>query len=101
VVVGLHGNHLLLNLRQRLLRFGRRQTHLGDLTKTTRPCDRHHVDTSSQTINARSNQTQRPFHPRVRSRQYTRPVVSLCLSSPNQWTVPVSGAASQFVTPQQ
>jgi hypothetical protein len=37
VVVRLHGNELLLNLRQQQLRFRQRQTQIGDLTKTLRP----------------------------------------------------------------
>jgi hypothetical protein len=76
MVAGLRGNDLPLNLRQHQLRFGQRQAQVGDLTKTIRPADRHHVETSRLTINLRPNQTQRPFHPRVPSRQNTRPVVS-------------------------
>jgi hypothetical protein len=57
VVVGLRGNDPLLNLRQQQLRFGQRQTQIGDLTKTIRPADRHHVETSRLTINPGPNQT--------------------------------------------
>jgi hypothetical protein len=39
VVVRLHGNELLLNLRQQQLCFRQRQTQIGDLTKTLRPVD--------------------------------------------------------------
>jgi hypothetical protein len=77
VVVGLRANNLLLNLRQQQLRFGQRQTQVGNITKTIRPADRHHVETSSLTVTPGPNQTQRPFHLRVPSRQHTRPVVSL------------------------
>jgi hypothetical protein len=57
VVVGLRRNDLLLNLRQQQLRFGQRQTQIGDLTKTIRPADRHQVETSRLTINPGPNQT--------------------------------------------
>jgi hypothetical protein len=57
VVVGLRGNDLPLNLRQQQLRFGQRQTQIGDLTKTIRPADRHHVETSRLTIDPGPNQT--------------------------------------------
>jgi hypothetical protein len=76
VIVGLRGNDTLLNARQQLLRFGQRQTQAGDIAKTTRPADLHHVETSGLTINPRSNQSQHPFHPRIPSRQHTRLVVS-------------------------
>jgi hypothetical protein len=50
----LRSNNPLLNLRQQQLRFGQRQTQIGDLTKTIRPADRHHV---RLTINPGPNQT--------------------------------------------
>ena len=59
---GLIGDNLLLNLHQQLLCFGQRDTQVGNITKTIRPTDRHHVDTPGLTINPRPNQTQRPFH---------------------------------------
>jgi hypothetical protein len=77
VVVGLRGNDLLLNLRQQQLRFGQRQTQVGDLTEVIWPADLHHVKTSRLAVNPGPNQTQRPFHPRVPNRQHTRLVVSL------------------------
>jgi hypothetical protein len=42
VAVCLRANDLLLNSRQQQLRFGQRQTQIGDLTKTTRPADRQY-----------------------------------------------------------
>jgi hypothetical protein len=57
VVVGLRGNDILLNAHQQLLRLGQRQTQVSDITKTFRPADRHHVDTSGLTIHPRSNQS--------------------------------------------
>jgi hypothetical protein len=57
VVVGLRGNDLLLNLRQQQLCFGQRKTQIGDLIKTIRPADRHHVETSRLTIHPGPNQT--------------------------------------------
>jgi hypothetical protein len=56
-VVRLHSNDLLLNLRQQQLRFRQRQTQIGDLTKTVRPADRHHVETSRLPISPGPNQT--------------------------------------------
>ncbi len=50
MVVGLHGNELLLNLRQQQLRLGQRQTKIGNLTQTIRPADRHHVETARMAI---------------------------------------------------
>jgi hypothetical protein len=76
VVVGLRGNDRLLQAYQSLLRFGQRQTQIGDLTKIIRPADHHHIATSRLSVHFRPNQTQRPFHPRVPSRQHTRPIVS-------------------------
>jgi hypothetical protein len=38
------------NLRQQELRFGQCQTQIGDLTKTIRPADRHHVETPGPSI---------------------------------------------------
>jgi hypothetical protein len=64
VVVGLRGDDLLLNTRQKLLRFGQRQTQVGDITKTIRPADLHDVETLGLTIDPRSNQPQSPPHPR-------------------------------------
>jgi hypothetical protein len=73
--VGLRGNDLLLNLHQQRLRFGQRQTEVGDLAKTI--SGRLIAITSRLTINPRPNQTKRPFRPRVPTRHHTRPVVSL------------------------
>jgi hypothetical protein len=61
--VDLRGDNLLLNLRQQLLCFGQRHTQVGDIAKTVRPADRHHVETPGLTINPWPNQTQHPFHP--------------------------------------
>jgi len=63
MAAGLRGNDLLLNLLQQLLRFRQRHTQVGNITKTIRPADRHHVETPGLTINPHPNQTQRPFHP--------------------------------------
>jgi hypothetical protein len=68
LVAGLRGNDFLLNLHQQLLGFGQRQTQVGDVANTIRPVDRHHVETSRLTVNPRPDQTQRPFYPRVPSR---------------------------------
>jgi hypothetical protein len=57
VVVGLRGHDLLLDLRQQQLRLGQRQTQIGDLTKTIRPADLHHVETPELTINPGPYQT--------------------------------------------
>jgi hypothetical protein len=57
------GDNLLLNLTQQLLCFGQRHPQVGNITKTIRPTDRHHVETPGLTINPHLNQTQRPFHP--------------------------------------
>jgi hypothetical protein len=76
VIVSLCGNDILLNSRQQLLRFGQRQTQVGEIAKTIRSADLHHVETSGLTIDPRSDQPQHPFHPRTPSRQHTRPVVS-------------------------
>ena len=51
------GDNLLLDVHQKLLRFDQGQTQVGDLTKTIRPADRHHVETSRPTINPGLNQT--------------------------------------------
>jgi len=59
---GLIGDNLLLNLHQQLLRFGLRHPQVGNITKTIRPADRHHVETPGLTINPGPNQTQHPFH---------------------------------------
>jgi hypothetical protein len=56
-MVGLRGNDLLLNLRQQQLRFGQRQTQIGDLTKTVRPADRYQVKTLGLTVNPGPYQT--------------------------------------------
>jgi hypothetical protein len=61
--VGLLGDNLLLNLPQQLLGFGQRHAQVGNLTKTIRSADRHHVEAPGLTTNPRPNQTQRPFHP--------------------------------------
>jgi hypothetical protein len=77
LVVGLRGSNILLNARQQLLRFGQRQTQVGEIAKTIRPTDLHNVETSGLTIvDPGSNQSQHPFHPRTPSWQHTRPVVS-------------------------
>jgi hypothetical protein len=60
---GLIGDNLLLNLHQQLLRFAHRDTQVGNIDKTIRPADRHHLETPGLTINPHPNQTQRPFHP--------------------------------------
>jgi hypothetical protein len=52
--VGQRGNDLLRNLRQQQLRFGQRQTQISDFTKTIRPADRNHVETSRLTDQSRS-----------------------------------------------
>ena len=61
--VGLLGDHLLLNSHQQLLRFGQRDTQVGNITETIRPADRHHVETPGLTIDPHPNQAQCPFHP--------------------------------------
>ena len=38
-------------VRQQLLRFGQRQTQVGEIAKTIRPADLHNVETSGLTIN--------------------------------------------------
>jgi hypothetical protein len=60
---GLIGDNLLLDLHQQLLRFGQRDTQVGNITKTIRSADRHHLETPGLTINPHPNQTQRPVHP--------------------------------------
>jgi hypothetical protein len=74
--LGLLGESLLLNLRQQQLRFGQRQTQVGNISKPIRPADRHHLVTPRLTITPRPDQTQRQFHPRIPSRQHTRLVLS-------------------------
>jgi hypothetical protein len=54
---GLIGDNLVLNLHQQLLRFGQRQTQVGDVAKTIRPGDRHHLVTPGSTINPQPNKT--------------------------------------------
>jgi hypothetical protein len=61
--VGLLGDKLLLNSHQQLLRFGQRHTQVGNITKTIRPADLHHVEAPGLTISPHPNQTQHPFHP--------------------------------------
>jgi hypothetical protein len=65
------GDNLPLNLHQQLLCFGQRDTQVGNITKTIRPANRHHVEAPGLTINPHPNQTQRPFHPWISSRQHT------------------------------
>jgi hypothetical protein len=74
--VGLLGDKLLLNVRHQQLRFGQRQTSVGNLAKTIRPADRHYIDTAGLAINPRPDQTQRPFHPWIPTRHHTRPILS-------------------------
>jgi hypothetical protein len=77
VLAGLRGNERLLKLSQQLFRLGQRQTQVGDITKTIRPVDLHHVETSRPTVNLRPNQTQLPFHLQDPNRQHIRPIVSI------------------------
>jgi hypothetical protein len=76
--VGLHGNDLLLNLHQQQLRFGQRQTQIGDVAKSS---GRLIAITSKPEIDRQSpsRSTHRPFHPRAPTGHHTRPVVSFCL----------------------
>jgi len=64
VLVGLRGDDSLLNTRQKLLRFGQRQTQMADIAKTIRPVDLHDVGTARLTIDTRFDQPQNPSHPR-------------------------------------
>jgi hypothetical protein len=65
----------------------RPQTQVGDIAKTIRPADYHHVKTLGSTIDPRSNQSQHPFREApaasIPHRSY-RPDHNL----PNLWTVP-------------
>jgi hypothetical protein len=61
--VNLLSDKLQLNLRQQQLRFGQRQTQIGEVANTIRPADRHHLEAPELTINPHPSQTQRPFHP--------------------------------------
>jgi hypothetical protein len=65
VLVGLRGDDLLLNTRQKLLRFGQRQTQMADIAKTIRPVDLHDVGTARLTIDTRFDQPQNPSHPQT------------------------------------
>ena len=64
MLVGLRGDDLLLNTRQKLLRFGKCQTQMADIAKTIRPVDLHDVGTARLTIDTRFDQPQNPSHPR-------------------------------------
>ena len=69
MLVGLRGDDLLLNTRQKLLRFGQRQTQMADIAKTIRSVDLHDVGTARLTIDIRFDQPQNPSHPRSPARK--------------------------------
>ncbi|MFL5284721.1 MAG: hypothetical protein ACJ8AW_27985 [Rhodopila sp.] len=47
----MRGDNLLLDVHQKLLRFGQRQTQVGDVVKAIRPADCHQVETPRLTVN--------------------------------------------------
>jgi hypothetical protein len=90
VAVGLRRNEALLNARQQPLPFGQRQTQVGNIANTIRPADFHYVETLGLAVDAGSNQTQNPFHPRSPPGINNRPIVSLSSPSPQSLDGPVS-----------
>jgi hypothetical protein len=88
VAVGLPRNDRPLNARQKLLRFGQRQTQVRDLVKTFRPVDLYQICAQAAGIIADRNQPQYPSHPRSPSRLSTRPIVPLVSSSPHSLDTP-------------
>ena len=69
MIVGLRGNHRLLNTRQKLLCLGQRQPQIRDIAKVVGPADLQHVDTPCPAVGPRFDQLQNPPHPRSPSRQ--------------------------------
>jgi hypothetical protein len=89
VVVRLRSDDILLNALQQLLRFGQRQPQVGELAKTIRPADLHHVETSGLTINPLS--TNRSIHSIRESPAGNIPDRSYRSdhNPPTVWTVPI------------
>ncbi len=73
MVAGLCSDDLLLNTRQQLLRFGRRQTQLRDIAEARWPVDLRDVGTPGSAIDPRSDQPQNTPHPPSPGRQNARP----------------------------
>ena len=69
MLVGLRGDHRLLNTRQKLLCLGQRQPQIPDIAKVVGPADLQHVDTPCPAVGPRFDQLQNPPHPRSPSRQ--------------------------------
>src|SRR5712671_3105589 len=69
MIVGLHGNNRLLNVRQKLLCLGQRQPHIPDIAKVDGPADLQHIDTPCPAVGPLFDQPQNPSHPRSPSRR--------------------------------
>jgi CheY-like chemotaxis protein len=83
-----------LNARQKLLRFGQRQTQVPDIAKTFRPVDLYQVGAQAAVIIAGRKQPQHPSHSRSPSRLSPRPIVPLVASSPHSLDTPAPGSVA-------
>jgi transposase len=93
VIVGLHGDHRLLQARQDLLCLGQRQPQVRDIAESTERPDIRYVDHPCRTVDPRFNQAQDPRHPQSPSQQTIGQSYRLRPHSPTFWTLPKLDAA--------
>src|ERR1700712_3071186 len=88
VVVGLYGDHHLLQAREDLLRLGQCQPQLRDIAEVTKRLNIHHVDDPRRAIDPGFDQAQDPPHPQTPSQQPIGQSYRLCAYPPTSWTLP-------------
>ena len=90
VIVGLHGNNRLLNVRQKPLRLHQRQPRVRDITKTAGPADLEHIHTPGPAVGPRLDQPQHPSHARSPSRRRPGWSYRFRPKLPSFWTLPTA-----------